>query len=32
LLDIKTQLAELTHAEAAIEGFGEQSGRASSTI
>jgi len=32
LLDIKTQLAELTDAEAAIEGFGEQSGRVSSTI
>ena len=32
LLDIKAHLAELAHAEAAIEGFGEQSGRASSTI
>jgi DNA primase len=32
LLDIKTHLADLAHAEAAIDGFGEQSGRASSTI
>jgi len=32
LLDIKAQLGDLAHAEAAIEGFGEQSGRASSTI
>jgi len=32
LLDIKTQLAELAHAEAATEGFGEQSGRGSTTI
>jgi DNA primase len=32
LLDIKTHLADLAHAEAAIDGFGDQSGRASSTI
>ena len=32
LLDIKAHLADLAHAEAAIDGFGEQSGRASSTI
>jgi DNA primase len=32
LLDIKTHLADLAHADAAIDGFGEQSGRASSTI
>ena len=29
LLDIKTNLADLAHAEAAIDGFGEESGRAS---
>jgi len=32
LLDIKAHLADLAHAEAAIDGFGDQSGRASSTI
>jgi DNA primase len=32
LLDIKANLADLAHAEAAIDGFGEQSGRASSAI
>jgi DNA primase len=32
LLDIKTHLADLAHAEAAIDGFGEESGRAASTI
>jgi DNA primase len=30
LLDIKANLADLAHAEAAIDGFGDQSGRASS--
>ena len=32
LLDIKTHLADLADAEAAIDGFGEHSGRASSAI
>ena len=32
LLDIKAHLADLVDAEAAIDGFGEQSGRAASTI
>ena len=32
LLDIKAHLADLAHAEAAIEGFGEPSGRPSSSI
>ena len=32
LLDIKANLADLANAEAAIEGFGDQSGRASSAI
>ena len=32
LLDIKSHIADLAHAEAAIDGFGEQSGRMSSTI
>ncbi len=32
LLDIKAHLADLAHAEAAIDGFGDQSGRTSSTI
>jgi DNA primase len=32
LLDIKENLADLAHAEAAIEGFGDPSGRASSAI
>ncbi len=32
LLDIKTHLADLAHAEAAIDGFGDQSGRPSSPI
>ena len=32
LLDIKANLADLGHAEAAIDGFGDQSGRASSPI
>lgn len=32
LLDIKAHLDDLAHAEAAIEGFGEQSGRVSSAI
>jgi DNA primase len=32
LLDIKTHLADLAHAEAAIDGFGQDSGRASSGI
>jgi DNA primase len=32
LLDIKTHLADLAEAEAAIDGFGERSGRASSAI
>ncbi len=32
LLDIKTHLADLAHAEAAIDGFGELSGRTSSAI
>ena len=32
LLDIKANLADLAHAEAAIDGFGDQSGRASSAI
>ncbi len=32
LLDIKAHLADLAYAQAAIDGFGEQSGRASSTI
>jgi len=32
LLDIKAHLADLAHAEAAIDGFGELSGRASSAI
>jgi DNA primase len=32
LLDIKTHLADLAHAEAAIDGFGDRSGRASSSI
>jgi DNA primase len=32
LLDIKANLAELAHSEAAIDGFGEESGRASSAI
>ena len=32
LLDIKSHLADLAHKEAAIDGFGEQSGRVSSTI
>ena len=32
LLDIKAHLADLAHAEAAIDGFGAESGRTSSTI
>jgi DNA primase len=32
LLDIKTHLADLAHAEAAIDGFGEHSGRASPSL
>jgi DNA primase len=32
LLDIKTHLADLAHAEAAIDGFGETSGRTTSAI
>jgi DNA primase len=32
LLDIKANLADVAHAEAAIDGFGEESGRASSAI
>jgi len=32
LLDIKANLADLADAEAAIDGFGDQSGRASSAI
>jgi DNA primase len=32
LQDIKANLADLAHAEAAIDGFGDRSGRASSTI
>ena len=32
LLDIKAHLADLAHAEAAIEGFGDLSGRPSSSI
>ena len=32
LRDIKTNLADLTHAEAAVEGFGANSGRSSTTI
>ncbi len=32
LLDIKAHLADLAHAEAAIDGFGERSGRTSSAI
>jgi len=32
LLDIKSYIADFAHAEAAIDGFGEQSGRTSSTI
>ena len=32
LLDIKANLADLAHAEAAIEGFGDRSGRASPAI
>ena len=32
LLDIKANLADLAHAEAAIDGFGDHSGRAASTI
>ncbi len=32
LLDVKANLADLGHAEAAIDGFGDQSGRASSPI
>ena len=32
LLDIKAQMADLAHAEAAIDGFGELSGRPSSSI
>jgi hypothetical protein len=32
LADIKAKLAELAYAEAAIDGFGDQSGRASSAI
>lgn len=32
LLDIKTHLADLAHAEAAIDGFGDLSGRPSSSI
>jgi DNA primase len=32
LLDIKTNLADLADAEAAIDGFGDQSGRISSAI
>ena len=32
LLDIKAHLADLAHAEAAIDGFGEQSGRGASMI